>query len=1047
MPEVKALLTQSLFQRLWFTDIPKRQLQLEYRLSGSVIPFFNETVYNAAHGLQPILMDPERRERPLPAGLSIPSPIVIVDSSAVSKKPGEGEETQVLQRGYSNQTEAETIVEMVEQLVRCVPGTVATSVGISAPYKMQILLIQNLMRARTPWPPGFKVDQVLIATTDAFQGSEREFMFVSTVRSSYHGLKFAASLRRINVILSRGSVVTFVISNSRVFGRGDRRLLEQKHKPDTREGLEALQRLFKWQSELDNVYTLDTWRRVFTLGQPPVQVNLTEKGPIDAGKRWNELYYRSWRISILRKWHLDKEWVSMEQIDNDWQQFRVVFRIANVRRILMDTLAYCTQLWIDNIVEKMGGPNPTRTVRDNNTVLTVQNSEVPVKGWPHLSYQRYPLLLLTILLNEEPRSKGCGMYKRNTTMLGIERGQRGEVELEERSESEEWHKVSERSKRSMMGLTVLTALGLGILDLEAELSKGVQESQKERNGHSIEDGQIVCIRLEHLRGLWERNDRTHWDRMSSYSDCTERPWETDRCHLDFTVSYGDKELRMKVQHLQWQMILYRYKVDQQVKEQATKVKTSLILIKLMNYLNHTRVHKEFAQCPRTFKQGQTREPRRWKYWKRRWQQIVLHVIRTWTLEQRTKVHLLQKDARWKDQIRRHPWYRCIPLITWLVTWEVGLVYLPTSSGKESWRDWPNPESSVSANTGVAENDLTWKDWSEKCGNRMRTKGIGFYEGEYIDTWWSHLHIVNKREVLKWLLYDRSDCRWHHSTGSWVYYLGKIPGLRNHAPRTILHSRERPSYYESTVSWKGKDRSPTDREPDEGKRRIDLLIPEQHWNQQCQEIAKIQTYCTQLWPRIPVKGPGCNSLGNSTWLTRSKEDALEEQRKLCERIARHKVGERRNGQFARSDSTYIISPYARQEHNLPLFPDHEANMALPGAGEPKGWGYGIQIMNPGLFIRMGQEPVWTWLNVGLTPSLLQMSPPGFLSGPSSASEVVYSQPGDSACTQSQIRLRLRDLSRAHDVTQGIAVAKKFENMPKLLGTEVLNQIGPLNHPAP
>ena len=232
----------------------------------------------------------------------------------------------------------------------------------------------------------------------------------------------------------------------------------------------------------------------------------------------------------------------MEQIDNDWQQFRVVFRIANVRRILMDTLAYCTQLWIDNIVEKMGGPNPTRTVRDNNTVLTVQTSEVPVKGWPHLSYQRYPLLLLTILLDEGPRSKGSGMYKRNTTtcMLGIERGQRGEVELEEQSESEEWHKVSEGSKRSMMGLTVLTALGLGILDLEAELSKGVQESQKERNGHSIEDGQIVCIRLEHLRGLWERNDRTHWDRMSSYSDCTERPWETDRCHLDFTVSYGDK---------------------------------------------------------------------------------------------------------------------------------------------------------------------------------------------------------------------------------------------------------------------------------------------------------------------------------------------------------------------------------------------------------------------------------------------------------------------------------------------------------------------------
>ena len=87
-------------------------------------------------------------------------------------------------------------------------------------------------------------------------------MFVSTVRTSYHGLKFAASLRRLNVILSRGSLVTFLISNGRVFGRSDLQP-DHKHKPDTKEGLAALQRLFKWQGELQNVYNLDTWRRIF----------------------------------------------------------------------------------------------------------------------------------------------------------------------------------------------------------------------------------------------------------------------------------------------------------------------------------------------------------------------------------------------------------------------------------------------------------------------------------------------------------------------------------------------------------------------------------------------------------------------------------------------------------------------------------------------------------------------------------------------------------------------------------------------------------------
>ena len=176
--EVKAILSQSLFQRLWFTDIPKRQLQLEYRLPGSVIPFFNDIVYNPAHGLQPIMVDPNHSERPLPEGLSISNPIVIIDSSSVSSRRGEGEETAVPQRGYYNQTEADIIVDMVEQLLRCIPGITAVCIGISAPYKMQIITIQERMRIRETWPLGFKVDQILIATADAFQGSEREFMFV-----------------------------------------------------------------------------------------------------------------------------------------------------------------------------------------------------------------------------------------------------------------------------------------------------------------------------------------------------------------------------------------------------------------------------------------------------------------------------------------------------------------------------------------------------------------------------------------------------------------------------------------------------------------------------------------------------------------------------------------------------------------------------------------------------------------------------------------------------------------------------------------------------
>ena len=149
---------------------------------------------------------------------------------------------------------------------------------------------------------------------------------------------------------------------------------------------------------------------------------------------WENLYYESWRRSILKRWLPSAEWTS-GQIEEGWPKFRVIFRIANIRRLLADTMAYCTQLWIDNIIGNMGGPNPMRVVRDNNTVLTVQNSEVPVKGWPHLSYRRYPLLLLTILLNGE--ATGKNLYRKQTTMLGIEKGQRDEIQFSKITDTDE----------------------------------------------------------------------------------------------------------------------------------------------------------------------------------------------------------------------------------------------------------------------------------------------------------------------------------------------------------------------------------------------------------------------------------------------------------------------------------------------------------------------------------------------------------------------------------------------------------------------------------
>jgi len=429
------------------------------------------------------------------------------------------------------------------------------------------------------------------------------------------------------------------------------------------------------------------------------------------------------------------------------------------------------------------------------------------------------------------------------------------------------------------------------------------------------------------------------------------------------------------------------------------------------------------------------------YLRRRWRNVYFR--NSWETEW-SGVSGLCNGTAWKDHVSRYPWYRYMPLMTWSSMWDTfGLRYLPTCAKEEAWRDWPNPEFNVT--TDINDNDKVWNEWAKQCGDLMRSKGVEFYEEQDIHNWWSLLHIINKREVARWLLYDRQNYQWHHSTGAWMYYLGKIPGLRHKAPRTILHHRECVLHYGSDEIPMERSGSKRYQTGDTHKSIEEHLIPRSDWDKYIRESRAMRLHCQRRWPKISVKGPGFNSLGNRTWTTISKEDALEEQRTLCERVARHRVGEHRDGHFPRTHSIYINSPYARQEWNLPLFPDHEAEMAGTGTGQPGSGRYNVRVMNEGSHLKEGNKSD-TWLGMGLTAALMQINPPGFISGPSQSSEVTYSQPDNDASLQNQMRLLLRDLSRCHDVKQGTAVAKYYENMPKLLGQEVLKEIGKLDHPS-
>ena len=158
-------------------------------------------------------------------------------------------ENHVVHQGYENATEAQLVADVVRRLVessRMAISTLPSSIGICAPYRRQVALIKYKLRKMTKLGR-FKYDLITVATADGFQGSERDYMIVSTVRTSARGIEFALSQQRLNVMLTRGKVLTVVVSNKAMVESKEMRSLVNSMKtlPDARRGGGAFQGLFK----------------------------------------------------------------------------------------------------------------------------------------------------------------------------------------------------------------------------------------------------------------------------------------------------------------------------------------------------------------------------------------------------------------------------------------------------------------------------------------------------------------------------------------------------------------------------------------------------------------------------------------------------------------------------------------------------------------------------------------------------------------------------------------------------------------------------------
>ena len=116
-----------------------------------------------------------------------------------------------------NRHEAETVLELTQRLLKDRSELSTDSIGVIAPYRMQVILIRKLFRAAG-------LGAVRVGTVEDFQGKEERVIIISTVissssrafesaRNDKSGLGIFSNPKRFNVAISRAQALMIIVGN------------------------------------------------------------------------------------------------------------------------------------------------------------------------------------------------------------------------------------------------------------------------------------------------------------------------------------------------------------------------------------------------------------------------------------------------------------------------------------------------------------------------------------------------------------------------------------------------------------------------------------------------------------------------------------------------------------------------------------------------------------------------------------------------------------------------------------------------------------------
>ncbi len=187
-----------------------RMLEVQYRMHRNIMNFSNRKFYDnrlQAH-------DTVKEALLLPDEL----PVEFIDTAG----SGFMEERDPDSRSTFNYEEARMVLKHLGELLERVGLTAVAEqnlvTGVISPYKAQVKKLNELLDEQEVLEP--VKGQIDINTVDAFQGQERDIIYISLVRSNDEGeIGFLADIRRMNVAMTRARKKLVIFGDTATLGK------------------------------------------------------------------------------------------------------------------------------------------------------------------------------------------------------------------------------------------------------------------------------------------------------------------------------------------------------------------------------------------------------------------------------------------------------------------------------------------------------------------------------------------------------------------------------------------------------------------------------------------------------------------------------------------------------------------------------------------------------------------------------------------------------------------------------------------------------------